>query len=180
MRAPVVVFVVGPPAAGKTTVARELGRRLGLPCFSKDDLKERLFEAVGVRDRGWSRELGKASVVLLFEIAAIEISVGRSLIMDANFVRELDSPRARRLQAQADATFVQVFCSCPSATLRARFRQRALSGERHPGHRDRADRGEINPARHLPLDVEGPVIEVDTSDLARVPFDEVAARVAAA
>ena len=45
MEAPLVVVVTGPPAAGKTTVAREIARSLRLPLVAKDTIKEALFDA---------------------------------------------------------------------------------------------------------------------------------------
>ncbi|MFP6652476.1 MAG: hypothetical protein VCA17_09700 [Dehalococcoidia bacterium] len=36
---PTLIVVPSPPAAGKTTIAIELGSRLGLPVFTKDAIK---------------------------------------------------------------------------------------------------------------------------------------------
>ncbi|MEZ4215058.1 MAG: AAA family ATPase [Myxococcota bacterium] len=41
-----LVVVTGLPASGKTSVARRLAKRLGLPVFAKDDVKEQLHDAL--------------------------------------------------------------------------------------------------------------------------------------
>src|SRR5206468_157426 len=41
-----LVIVGGAPATGKTTLAREIGRSLALPVFTKDDIKEALAPTV--------------------------------------------------------------------------------------------------------------------------------------
>jgi molybdopterin-guanine dinucleotide biosynthesis protein len=42
-----LVLVTGPPASGKTTLARPLASYLGLPLLGKDTIKEALFDALG-------------------------------------------------------------------------------------------------------------------------------------
>ncbi|HEX8858768.1 MAG TPA: AAA family ATPase [Actinomycetes bacterium] len=46
-----LVLVTGPPASGKTTLARPLAFSLGLPLLGKDTIKEALFDTLGNGDR---------------------------------------------------------------------------------------------------------------------------------
>ena len=57
MKRPLVVVVTGPPAAGKTTIAREVAARLRLPLITKDTIKEALFDGLGTADLAWYRGL---------------------------------------------------------------------------------------------------------------------------
>lgn len=43
-----LIVIVGPPASGKTALARRLATDLRLPLLSRDDFKERLFDTLGV------------------------------------------------------------------------------------------------------------------------------------
>src|SRR5215218_2401711 len=155
-----VVVVTGPPASGKTTVARTLARELALPLFAKDDVKKALFESLGTGDRAWSRRLGAASFRLLFVAAAAELRAGRSTLPDGNFTRGEAEPD---FASRPPHRLVQVYCCAPEKVLVERFRAR----RRHPGHLDDSLLEDVLAAiragRHRPLELRGRVVDVDTT-----------------
>ncbi|MGQ0678957.1 MAG: AAA family ATPase [Actinomycetota bacterium] len=51
---PTLIVLTGPPAAGKSTLARLLERELAVPLISKDDLKVILYETHGWGGRRWT------------------------------------------------------------------------------------------------------------------------------
>jgi predicted kinase len=159
VEAPLVLVVTGPPAAGKTTIARELAAHLGLPLIAKDTIKETLFDELGTGDLAWSQRLGVATFGVMLAIAEESVTAGASLVLEANFSRGGES----RLAA-LPARFVQVHCSAPLEVLLERYAAR----ERHPGHVDServtALREAVESGRHEPLELPGELIRVDTSD----------------
>jgi predicted kinase len=174
MERPLLVVVTGPPAAGKTTIARELAARLGRPLIAKDTIKEALFDRLGTGDLAWSSRLGEATYLAMQALVVDSVAAGASLVLEGNLVRRsgleaaLTSPPAR---------FFQVHCSAPLALLIERYNNRI----RHPGHID-ADRAEaleeaVNTGRHDPLDLPGETIRIDTSQ--PVDIDAVVGRIAA-
>ena len=64
------VVVSGPPASGKTTLARAVAPALGLPLIAKDTIKEALMAVLPVPDVAASRVVGRASVAALLAVAA--------------------------------------------------------------------------------------------------------------
>src|SRR5215831_17827192 len=64
------VVVSGPPASGKTTLARALAPALGLPLIAKDTIKQALMTVLPVPDVPASRTIGRASVAALLAVAA--------------------------------------------------------------------------------------------------------------
>lgn len=166
---PLLVVVSGPPAAGKTFIGQALARQLGLPFFNKDGFKEVLFDSLGWSDRAWSRRLGKTGIELLFHAAERVLAAGGSLVLEANFSADLSCVTFRSLQERFAARAVQVQCVGDGDVFVERFRKRDASGERHPGHVDRdsiADvEAQIRRGRLDPLCLEGPLIELETTDL---------------
>ena len=174
MEAPLLVVVTGPPAAGKTTVARELAARLRLPLIEKDTIKEALFDGLGTGDLAWSQRLGPPTFEVMLAVTEESLAAGASLVLEANFV--CGSEAEARLAA-LPARIVQVHCSAPLDVLVERYGRR----ERHPGHVDaeRIDalRAAVETGRHEPLDLPGETIRLDTTHPIDLPA--LAKRVAA-
>lgn len=166
---PVVLIITGPPASGKSTLGRQLARKLALPFLAKDMFKEILFDHLGWSDPEWSRRLGAASMDLLYRTAAALLEAGESVALEANFYSEWDTPKLVKLAEVSGCRFVQVVCTASKSTLAERYRHRSVTGERHPGHTESEPLEDtlarLFTGRWEALALEGPVIRVETERL---------------
>jgi predicted kinase len=172
-RLPVAVLISGYPGSGKTSMARHLAMGLGLPLAYRDGYKELLFDALGTRDREWSRQLGAASYRLLWSFAEEQFRVGRSCLLESNFSSGHDTPRFLKLRESHGVSFVSLTLHAPIEILSERFLSRWSSGSRHQGHCDNVEGpGLADMLRAqgpcLPLALPGWQISVDTSDFRRL------------
>ncbi len=176
-----LIVITGRPAAGKSTLATWLGEQLSLPVISKDSIKEILFEEIGWRDREWSKMLGRASVELMYHYAQTQLKADKSVILDNAFHPYLASPVLQSLLNQYKAQAVQVICTTDNEVLFERFRQRALSGERHMGHVDSQSLNELKQnlkkERPVQLEIESHIVQVDTTDFGTLRYGSVLEKV---
>jgi predicted kinase len=157
-----VLFVTGPPASGKSSVAESLAQALpGFALLQKDPLKEELYDEMpdAIRKSGTaSRRLSDTALRMLWARAS---SFPR-VILEANF-RTLD-PQERESFQSLDANKVEAHCMCPFEVAMHRFAARA--SRRHPAHTVHDLSREIFKESQSPFGLS-PVIEVDTT----LPFD---------
>lgn len=167
MAPPALLIVTGHPATGKTTLARALAAELKLPLFSKDALKESLFDTLGWRDREWSRQIGVAAIALLYAAAEALLAAGMPLIVESNFRADLDTERMTALRARSPFRPAQVRCVASGGVMAERYLRRIAAGERHPGHCEQPDEASAALMRSLgpiePLALGGELLMVDTT-----------------
>lgn len=167
-----LVVITGPPAAGKTALSRRIAEACGLPLLGRDALKEILFDTLGWHDRAWSRRLGGASYELLFYAAEALLRTHHPCILESNFTHEQNSARLSTLVQQYNYFPYQILCHAAPAAILARMRQRSSTGERHPGHLEASELDGLEAAQVVgytaPLQIGGRLIEIDTTDFARL------------
>jgi len=171
-----VVLVSGPPASGKTTIARPLADRLGFALLTKDDIKETLYTELGGEpgDVEFSRRVGSAAMEVLWALAPHCPAV----VLEANFRTKSGYERGKVEGLLAGgAQVVEVYCRVAREEASRRFAERARGERHHPAHALR----EMPPERMAEYEEPfgmGVVIEVDTGRA--VAVDELVEQVMAA
>ena len=168
---PILILITGHPGTGKTTLAHRLSKELELPMMCKDEVKEILFDRLGWSTKEWSQKLSLASYGIMDYVMENTLRTGAGLIIESNFIAKYDSERIRKLIKKFDVKTVQIVLRCDEAVRAERFQNRSISGDRHVGHHD-LDRAQehLEGERRTPLDINAPIVEIDTSDFEKIDY----------
>lgn len=139
---PTLIVTCGLMGSGKSALARQLSRELGLTLLSSDPLRKSLAARAQTPpsskkaalpkpsspddyDRGiYTADMNRAVYALLRESARDELKAGRSVVVDATFRRAADREEFRALSEELGVPFVVVRVDCPVELIRERLEQR--------------------------------------------------------
>ncbi|MGJ4892862.1 AAA family ATPase [Bradyrhizobium sp. HKCCYLRH3099] len=124
---PILIVFGGLPATGKTTVARELTIRLGAIHIRIDTIEQAL--------RAAGREVGALGYVIAAELAADNLKLGRTTVVDCVNPVRASREGWREIAESQSARLVEIELVCSDTVLhrqRAENRSPDRSGLRHP------------------------------------------------
>ncbi len=182
------IIITGIPASGKSVMAEFLSEKLDLPVFSKDKIKELLYDDVGFRSREEKVRLGIAAMNIMYHAAEQLMRRGRPFILENNF-EHISRQGLEELLQRYSYIPVVVSLTGDRQELYLRFLKRDGTPERHRGHitnryPEQDPPEDISPipyeafaagiaARGMDtFTVDGPHITLDTTDFTKIDYEE--------
>jgi predicted kinase len=176
----VIIIFTGLPGTGKTTLSRQVTKNLHVPLVAKDDIKEIMYDTIGWSDKAFSAKLAHATFDIMDYVTVQHLKSGRSIALESNYSPKLASKKFDEWQAQYNCLIIQVVCQTEISVLAQRYFDRQHT-DRHPGHNDIGTVKDYTVSFHerikngedQPLNIEGPVQIVDTTDFSKVNITEI-------
>lgn len=117
------IAFAGLPGTGKSTIARELARRLGAVYLRIDTIEQ------AIRSAG-SADVGPAGYLTAYRLAADNLGLGRTVIADSVNPLAITRDAYRRVAQDADVGFLEVEVVCSdTAAHRRRVETRQVEVE---------------------------------------------------
>lgn len=173
-----MIIVSGASATGKTTLSKDLSRKFDLPVINKDEIKELLFDNIGIKDTEWALKLGAASFELTFFFVEKMLQAGKPFIVEGNFDNKYSTKSFMDIKSRVNYQALQLYCHAEEETLYERYIIRDNSGNRHPGHirlvRSFEDYKRIMKDKVFKLDIEDSIdIDIDTTKFEKVDMEKI-------
>lgn len=114
-----MILFTGMPGSGKTTLARMVARKLGIPAFAKDRVQRVL------RDHNLADASTGDGYYIILDMADEQLSLGLNVILDATFPLDHFRTVASETAARHKARFCAFYCYCSDDKVwRERMTQR--------------------------------------------------------
>ena len=175
-----LIIVSGATATGKTTIAKQVADSLGYALYSKDIIKEALFDSQTKASHGYFWYERHAKDIFFREIEK-SISQDTSIIAESNFMKN-DKRRLKSL-LNKNVLVAEIYCSARGFIRLRRFVSRGEGTIRHKAHRDRRWYLAVFIECLLkyvgiewpygPVGISGKMINVDTTDFSKVNFENI-------
>lgn len=179
MKEKYVIIITGAPATGKTTYGKKIAEKLKIPFFSKDKIKEILFECTGDESLDYEskRKIGKSSYAVFYNQAEELMKVGVPLILESNFVKE-SSATLKRLIQTYHYNSITIRFETELEVLHKRFLEREKLPERHPGLVANGVFDDLETFKKMAekakeFKMDDKEIVIDTTNFANIDFEKV-------
>lgn len=177
-----IIIFTGLPGTGKTTLSRKVADALSLPLIAKDDIKEIMYDKIGWSDKAFSAKLAQATLGIMSYITEQHLKNNLPTILESNYSPKLASDDFRAWKDTYGCTIIQIVCRTDTGILAQRYFNRQHI-DRHPGHNDNGTPESyktdfirrIANGEDQPLDVDGPIRIVDTTDFSKINTAEITA-----
>lgn len=176
---PKLIIVGGGLATGKSTIAQYLEQQTKIKRISMDELKERLFDVGGYRDREWSKKIGQMAWPLFKQLVELHLEQGDHVIAEATFLWPDDADWIHEIADRYHAEVYQIWMTADPLVARERFISRAQTSQRHPGHNDALEEvlaefdERIFNRTFIPHPIQGKTLVVDTTEPACIDRDSI-------
>ncbi|WP_267465816.1 AAA family ATPase [Nocardia cyriacigeorgica] len=133
-QSPVMTVVSGPPGSGKTSLARALAERVGIPAIIRDEIKQGMVAAAAPTSDGDYDDLDMPVLHTFFDVLAVLARGGVSAVAEAAFQDRLWRPNLLRLAEFAEIRIIH--CTAPQQVLHDRIAHRAEHDTHRAAHND--------------------------------------------
>lgn len=180
-----VIIVSGAEATCKSDIAKRLATELHYSYYSKDIIKEAMFDQLGQEHSTWNYLWyeSKAKDVFFDEIKKL-VDTNRDMILETNFKGKDKEVLQNIIDHSADIR--EIHCYTRGLISFRRAVRRNESGRRHPGHHDRRWYPKVfiqsllrtvgvRIGAHKPVGIGPHLLELDTSKYPDLDFNQVVA-----